>query len=62
MDCAVLDTICPGLPTQEGWFRTRRELTRQVRRLAGPDRSELQVHNWRSGDAHDGTKAALTER
>ena len=38
----MLDSVCPGLPSQEGCFRTSRELPRQVGRLAGPDKSESQ--------------------
>ena len=34
----MLDTVCPGLTSQEGCFRTSRELPRHVGRLASPDK------------------------
>ena len=50
----MLDTVCPGLPSQEGCFRTSRELPRHVGRLASPDKSESHGPQPAERQARDG--------
>ena len=50
----MLDTVCPRLPSQEGCFRTSRELPRHVGRLASPDKSESHGPQPAERQARDG--------